>query len=334
MVKFRSALLLAVGAAMQLVPLALSASAAELPSTKDAPYEFVPLWKGFYFGAHGGGTQGNTKLHDQFDYVGDPTVDAASSKIGWLAGGQLGYNIQYNRFVFGLEADAGYLSTKLSKSIDGLAPKDGTCTATYGPGDSQTYIGQMCEVNAKYSTSSDLYGDLTARAGFLLGNTLLYAKGGAAVLNSSLNSSYSGGNCTTDTAPDGQLGTCGWGNWTGPKWDRTWKPTYTTTPGRSIFNFDHSDLLIGWTAGAGVEYKLNTSWSIKAEYQHFDFGKMSVSYKGCYAIPGTPGTCANLDPKYSNHYTSTIEGKSDVSITADAIKLGINYHLSDEAELK
>ena len=45
-------------------------------------------------------------------------------------------------------------------------------------------------------------------------------------------------------------------------------------------------MLVGWTAGAGAEYALSPSWSLKAEYQHFDFGKMSYSYKGCYAIPG------------------------------------------------
>jgi len=29
---------------------------------------------------------------------------------------------------------------------------------------------------------------------------------------------------------------------------------------------------IGWTAGGGVEYKINPSWSVKGEYLYFDFG--------------------------------------------------------------
>ena len=87
---------------------------------------------------------------------------------------------------------------------------------------------------------------------------------------------------------------------------------------------------------------MSPSWSIKAEYQHFDFGKMSYSYKGCYGIPlakgsypdTTYGTCPAANSQYNNHYTSTIDGKTEVSITADAVKIGINYHLNNEAELK
>ena len=34
---------------------------------------------------------------------------------------------------------------------------------------------------------------------------------------------------------------------------------------------------------------------------------------------------------FLTHYTSTINGKTDVSITADAVTLGINYHLGNDA---
>ena len=36
--------------------------------------------------------------------------------------------------------------------------------------------------------------------------------------------------------------------------------------------------LSGWTYGGGVEYKLNSSWSLKAEYLHFDFRKQEHSF--------------------------------------------------------
>jgi hypothetical protein len=32
----------------------------------------------------------------------------------------------------------------------------------------------------------------------------------------------------------------------------------------------------GWTVGAGVEYRIAPNWSVKAEYNHMDFGKRSV----------------------------------------------------------
>lgn len=32
----------------------------------------------------------------------------------------------------------------------------------------------------------------------------------------------------------------------------------------------------GWTAGGGLEYKIKPAWSVKAEYQYFDFGAQSL----------------------------------------------------------
>ena len=292
------------------------------------PYEFVPLWTGFYIGGSAGAAMGATGIHDKFDYVGDPSYSGTASNIGLIGGLQTGYNYQYGHFLFGLEGDAGYLGLSASKSAKGLssADKTGHCYATYKDtywwgSDTYTlpYSGGMCKADASYTGSSELYGDLTARFGYLMGRTLLYAKGGAAVLNADFKASYSGGNCLT-------TGDC--------------SPVSGTKIGPSTFNFDHNNLMVGWTAGAGVEYALSSSWSLKAEYQHFDFGKMSYSYNGCYAIgpnSGMPsgGTCPSVKSQYDNHYTSTLtNGKTDVSVTADAVKFGINYHFSDEAELR
>ena len=37
--------------------------------------------------------------------------------------------------------------------------------------------------------------------------------------------------------------------------------------------------------------------------------------------------------QYNNHYTSTITNdKTEVSVTADAVKFGINYHLAGSAD--
>jgi outer membrane immunogenic protein len=38
----------------------------------------------------------------------------------------------------------------------------------------------------------------------------------------------------------------------------------------------NSDILLGWTAGAGVEFAVNQSFSIKAEYLYMDLGKINV----------------------------------------------------------
>ncbi len=286
---------------MQFAPLSQLASAADLPtgSLKDTPYVVAPSWAGLYFGGHAGGAWGNTGGHDTFTYVGDPTAALNMSSTGFIGGAQAGYNFQRGHFVFGPEADIGYLNVSASGSH---AYVPGSCTGTYNAYPyTVPYTGQICNVDGKYSSSSDLYGDITARLGYSMDRTLCYVKGGAALLYADFKAQYAGQSCKT-------LGTCG-------------------TGGPSMFNFDHSGTLAGWTIGAGAEYALNPSWSLKAEYQHFDFGSMSYSYSGCVSLGGAC-PAGNTPPA---HYTSTISnGKTDVSVTADAVTLGVNYHLNND----
>ena len=188
---FGFGLILAASAAMQLAPMSTPASAADLPSMKDTPYVVVPSWQGLYFGGHAGGVWGNTDVKDTYTYVGDPTVNGSLGSTGFIGGAQAGYNIQRGRFVFGPEADIGYLGLSGSKSF--FHPGDAaTCKTTY-PGDSSatTYPADFCNVNSKYSVSGGLYGDLTGRLGYLLDQrTLFYAKGGAAFLNADVKANY------------------------------------------------------------------------------------------------------------------------------------------------
>ena len=84
------------------------------------------------------------------------------------------------------------------------------------------------------SGNTDQIGSVTGRLGYAFGPTLLYAKGGYAWrCNDNLN---------------------------------------VTTAGVAVpFTVDgnHHD---GWTVGAGVEYMLTSNWSIKGEYQYYNFG--------------------------------------------------------------
>ena len=63
----------------------------------------------------------------------------------------------------------------------------------------------------------------------------------------------------------------------------------------------HSDLS-GWTGGGGVEYKINPAWSLKAEYQFFEFNTFQL------IIPGVS--------------TDTYDDR----FTAQTFKVGANYH--------
>ncbi len=73
------------------------------------------------------------------------------------------------------------------------------------------------------------------------------------------------------------------------------------------------DTFTGWTVGGGVEYKFRPNWSVKAEYQYFDFGSQDFD-------------------------AADAEGRSfrfKDDLTANTVKVGINYHLGgDYAPLK
>jgi outer membrane immunogenic protein len=113
---------------------------------------------------------------------------------------------------------------------------------------------------------SGAYGDVTGRFGFTFFNrSLIYGKGGFAFFT---------GNVKIMDVPEG--------------------PAETITT-------QHD--LTGWTLGAGIEHMITPAWSVKAEYQFFDFGS------GMNQMP-------------SDHDRF----RTDLGI--HTVKFGINYHFS------
>ncbi len=68
----------------------------------------------------------------------------------------------------------------------------------------------------------------------------------------------------------------------------------------------------GWTAGGGIEYKIAPSWSVKAEYLHFDFGSATNVF---------PPNLTGPDAAFCNPNPCPITN----SLTADSVKVGVNY---------
>jgi len=102
--KLRSVVLASI-ASLGLCQAAAAADLGGLPpprgSLKDAPpavYERPFSWSGLYIGGHVG--YGWSDI-DWQDALGPGSHDGK----GWLAGGQIGYNLQSGQFVFGVEAD-------------------------------------------------------------------------------------------------------------------------------------------------------------------------------------------------------------------------------------
>jgi outer membrane immunogenic protein len=165
-------------------------------------------WTGAYAGAHAGGQWGKAEVRDDSEGV-DPGPFGYSVS-GGLGGATFGYNFQAGDILTGLESNFGYL-------------------ASSGSG----IIGSQGGSHQDLTLDGGVYGDLTGRVGFVLGQTLVYGKGGAAFF-------------------------------TGRAMQATTKPEYSPT-GTSTF--------VGWTVGGGVEQMIAENISIKAEYQHYGFGE-------------------------------------------------------------
>ncbi len=115
---------------------------------KDEPVA-APLWNGAYVGINGGYAWGGNS--DVTAYV-----DPSFAPTGWFGGGQIGYNWQgrlHPNLVLGIEADIE------GADINGSGTVTGAATA---------------------STSLDWFGTLRGRAGYAVGNALLYGTGGFA----------------------------------------------------------------------------------------------------------------------------------------------------------
>jgi outer membrane immunogenic protein len=137
-------------------------------------------------------------------------------------------------------------------------------------------------LDSDVKSSGGLYGDLTARLGFAFDRALFFAKGGIAFVNNDIHAVYFGQNYTGIPHP---------------------------------FDFRQSDTLVGWTIGFGGEYALNSAWSLKAQYQHFDFGTTSVDHNGIfYMSPPLP-------------WHSTLSGRAEIDVRADVVTLGLALHL-------
>ncbi|WP_170937003.1 MULTISPECIES: outer membrane beta-barrel protein [Rhodomicrobium] len=113
-------------------------------------------WEGPYIGATLGYGWGESKSFNREDDVPGSAFDGgnglSNDPTGWLGGITLGYNWQFDAFVFGIEGDLGFLGAEDSRS-NGFAF-------------SETEYGG--------------YGTITARLGFAYDRWLFYGKGGGA----------------------------------------------------------------------------------------------------------------------------------------------------------
>jgi outer membrane immunogenic protein len=270
---------------------ALSANAADISmgTYKDPPvYAPVNSWAGFYFGGNGG--------------------------YGWSANDGLlsattNYTTAYRQYDVPPTFESGVDVETLRK----LSPQGGFGGGQFGYNAQRdrfvygfetdiqgasisdsfntTLATGIGPVYAGAKSSVDWLGTFRGRLGYAFDRGLLYATGGFAV---------------------------------GGVKDSIWAsaPTFGDSPS---FRFSDNEVRAGYTVGAGVEYMIWPSWSLKVEYQYIDLGSSSVKgmVNGAYTIPNPPFYNSLL--AYSANIST-----SKIDHSYDTIRAGLNYHLNQD----
>ncbi len=139
--------------AASVIALTAAANAADMyvPGAATGGYKDAPVatWTGFYVGVNGGYAWSDTS--NQLAY--SPDLFGGLAPEGGFGGGQIGYNVQRDRIVFGIEAD-----------IQG-----GSISA------SGTDV-----LGVDYKSELDYFGTVRGRLGYAFDRALVYATGGLA----------------------------------------------------------------------------------------------------------------------------------------------------------
>ncbi len=266
---------------------------------KDVPVYVAPTWAGFYVGANAGVAWSQLDLNGGQFWDDHWTGGLKGTDGKWTGGadtpynfnkgniestngfigGQFGFNWQQSGccFVYGIEVDLGGVGLNMNNHRFLQTPGDWRIS------------GVGFDMN---NNDFDFVGDITGRIGYTWGNTLLYAKGGFAFLdaNNGLNETiYWRNNTVAHPSP------------TDNNWD--------------TYGSNNQNWLTGWTVGAGLEWKVSPSWSVKIEYLHFDFSD-NFNFGNDWFAQNT----------YANGSYNRWKNNND--LTSDTVKVGFNYFWS------
>jgi outer membrane immunogenic protein len=121
-------------------------------------------WSGFYIGLHVGGQWGHSEDVDLDGYqTAFPPSEWGYDESGVVAGGQVGYNFQWNWLVLGIEGDLGYMNL------------DGRGTSHFDR------VNFASDTHGE--TDSDFYTTIRGRLGIAFGHWLFYGTGGGIGVN-------------------------------------------------------------------------------------------------------------------------------------------------------
>jgi len=245
----------------------------------------TPIWSGFYVGVNAGGAWGSSNVASIAAiptlFPTDPSIiqvgtGTLNSNVGGFIGGaQLGYNYQFfNGLVTGVEADFQGVTGK-SLGYQGLALPD-----TYLPG--VTDFGSLTA-----SKQLDTLGTIRARVGYTVTQgALAYGTGGLAYGHASFSTGSSG----MAFLPIG------------------------VSLANAFSAASYSDMRVGWTAGAGVEWMTFPNWSAKLECLYYDLGSVTkiTPYSNTLTGFNTPGVA-----------------QSTARFAGTVARFGMSYHFNN-----
>jgi outer membrane immunogenic protein len=91
--------------------------------------------------------------------------------------------------------------------------------------------------------------------------------------------------------------------------NNSWNATFAP-PANQIVNSSSESARLGWTAGAGVEWKVVSNWTIGAEYLHLDLGSRSFAATGAGSAGCTVLNC-NFNVTNGAFRTDTVRIKAN-----------------------
>jgi outer membrane immunogenic protein len=281
---------------------ALAADLAPHVYTKAPPPVAIYDWTGFYLGGNVGYSWGRSSTNEAFtDTVLDTVLSATSAKFnldGVIGGGQIGYNWQRDRWVFGLEGDIQGSAEKGSTSAvcPGATPSALGTVASVSSACSLGHLGDTAPFNVlalpvtnSLSEKIEWFGTVRGRIGPTITPTILaYVTGGLAYGEVKASDTVNGTNITN---PAGQ----------GVNGGTILTPVSAT--------FGNSSTRVGWTVGAGLEGAIGGNWTAKIEYLYIDLGNIS----GSFITPVVAPSGSFVTASYNSHVTDNV------------LRVGVNY---------
>jgi outer membrane immunogenic protein len=280
---------LLLGAVGLVVLSSVTAFAADLPLRAPAPVVAAFSWTGLYLGANVGGHWGSDRITTASNPVGFPppintNIDALSPTTLKPQGATGGFQMGYNWQInnFVFGLEGDANWLGGSASRHLVFPFLTSPAIFFLP--AQT-VGSFMD----NTTGTRFIGTVRPRVGFAIDHLLLYATGGVAFGSVKTTDSFCNYGCVPLV-----------GN---------------STSGGGIAT------KVGWTAGAGAEWAISNSWSIKAEYLYVNLGSFNNS------IPGS----ANCE-RFFNSGFGFPSPNCNITVnhkyTDNIARVGVNYHFN------